>query len=68
MYHTLKNGFLTKEYCDGVKAFVAFALSYPDCWWTEHYVFLATKKYQNKIYLDEYTIKVHLDRYVFVPN
>ncbi|XP_075473947.1 uncharacterized protein LOC142505006 [Primulina tabacum] len=69
MYRRLENGFLTAEYCVGVESFVTFALSHPECLLNENICCLCNrKKCQNKIYLDEDTVKVHLGRYGFVPD
>ncbi|XP_073297992.1 uncharacterized protein [Primulina huaijiensis] len=69
MYRRLENGFLTNEYCVGVESFVTFALGHPECLLNGNIRCPCNqKKCQNKIYLDEDTVKIHLGRYGFVPN
>ncbi|XP_073152634.1 uncharacterized protein [Henckelia pumila] len=69
MYRRLQNGYISDEYINGVEDFMIFALSHVECLSAGKVRCPCNhKKCQNKVFLDENTVKEHLGRSGFVPN
>ncbi|MCS5023654.1 hypothetical protein L2V44_14285 [Staphylococcus aureus] len=69
MYRRLEDGWITPAFIDGVEQFVEFAKSHPE-WMDGDKIRCPCnrRKCQNKIFLDEQTVLVHLGKHRFVPG
>ena len=69
MYARLDNGWIKPEFIIGVEQFVEFAKMHPECMDGEKIKCPCNhRKCQNRNYLDEDTVKVHLGRNGFVAD
>ena len=69
MYARLDNGWIKPEFIIGVEQFVEFAKMHPECMDGERIKCPCNhRKCQNRNYLDEDTVKVHLGRNGFVAD
>ncbi|PHT46075.1 hypothetical protein CQW23_15233 [Capsicum baccatum] len=65
----LEDGFINPRFIDGVKIFIEFAKSHPECMNGEKLRCPCNNlKCQNKNILDEFTVMTHLENNGFVPN
>ncbi|KAF3632164.1 hypothetical protein FXO37_27628 [Capsicum annuum] len=65
----LEDGFINPRFIDGVKIFVEFAKSHPECMDDEKLRCPCNhRKCRNKNILDEFTVMTHLENNGFVPN
>lgn len=69
MYTRLENGWIRPEFITGIEQFVAFAKMHPECMDGEKIRCPCNRrKCQNRVYLDEDTVKVHIGTNGFVPD
>ena len=69
MYARLDNGWIKPEFIIGVEQFVEFAKMHPECMDGEKIKCPCNHhKCQNRNYLDEDTVKVHLGRNGFIAD
>ncbi|XP_058003650.1 uncharacterized protein LOC131180064 [Hevea brasiliensis] len=68
MYARLKDGLLTSEFIEGIEQFITFAKQHPE--WMDGDKLKCPcnhRKCQNRNYVDENTIRLHLMKHGFVP-